>query len=68
MFFRSTIFDNFCLTHKEEEVWPDGTHPMLFTVSSCVSMPIFRSVTPFFFSGKSTIFCFILNSERGVAI
>ena len=21
------------LTHKEEEVWPDGTHPMLFEES-----------------------------------
>ena len=31
-FFSSTIFDIFSITHIEEEVWPDGTHPMLFTV------------------------------------
>ena len=46
--FLSTIFDIFSLTHKEEEVWPDGTHPMLFTESSCVCMLKFRPVAPFF--------------------
>ena len=34
--FLSTIFDIFSLTHKEEEVWPDGTHHMLFTVKLCL--------------------------------
>ena len=27
MFFRSTIFGIFSLTHKEEEVWLDGPTP-----------------------------------------
>ena len=52
MVFKNTIFGIFCFTHKGEEVWPDGTHPMLFAESSCVSMPSFRSVAPFFFLEK----------------
>ena len=39
-FFRSAIFGILSLTHKEEEVWPDETNPMLFTESSCVCMPV----------------------------
>ena len=38
LFFLSTIFDIFSLTHKREEVWLDGTHPMLFAESSWVCM------------------------------
>ena len=52
----TTIFSNyhlwtffFSLLHKEEEVWPGGTHPMLLPESSCVWMPSFRSVAPFIF-------------------
>ena len=40
-FFFKYRFDNFSLTHKEKEVWPDGTHPMLFTESICVFIPKF---------------------------
>ena len=29
-------------------MWPDGTYPILFAESSCVCMPSFRSVAPFF--------------------
>ena len=35
-------------------MWPDETHLMLFTESSCVCMPSFKSVAPLFFSGRST--------------
>ena len=55
---RNKIFDTFSLTHKEEDVWPDRTHPMLFAESSCVCMPSSRPVALFFFSGESTIFGF----------
>ena len=27
----NTIFYIFSFTHKEEDVWPGGTHPRLFT-------------------------------------
>ena len=40
---------------KEEEVWLDGTHFMLFEDSSCVCMPSFRPVAPFFFLAKVTL-------------
>ena len=32
------FFDIFSLslTHKEEKVWPDGNHPMLFIVKLCL--------------------------------
>ena len=52
---KSSIFD-ISFTHKEEDVWPDGTHPMLFAESSCVVYLSFRLVA-LLFSGK-----------RGVAI
>ena len=58
MFFRSTTFGIFSLTHKEEEVWLDGTQPMLLEESSCVCMPSFRPVAPFFFSGKVPFLAF----------
>ena len=45
----STIFAIFSLTHREEEVWLDGTHPMLFAESNCVCMPKFKPVDLFFF-------------------
>ena len=66
-FLISTILGIFSLTHKEEEVWPDGTHPMLFVESSCVCIPSFRFVAPFFFSSKSTTFGFF-SIDGGVAI
>ena len=40
-FYRSNILDFFNITHKEEEVWPDRTHPMSFEESSCVYIPIY---------------------------
>ena len=52
MFFRCTIFGIFSLTHKEEKVWLDGTHPMLLEESNCVGMPSFRPVAPFLFLAK----------------
>ena len=48
-------------------MWPDGTHPMLFAESSCVCMPSFRPVAPFFFLGKVPFLAFF-NIERGVVI
>ena len=47
----------FLALHTEKEVWPDGTHPMIFAESSYVRMAKFRPVTPFI-SGKSTILAF----------
>ena len=64
-FFKKHHFWNFSLTHKEEEVWPDGTHPTFFTESSCVSTPSFRFVAPSFFLAK-VHFAF-LNTEGDVA-
>ena len=49
---RSSIFGIFSLTHKEKEVCPDDTHPMLFEESSCVCMQSFRPVAPFIFLAK----------------
>ena len=54
-FFRALLV----LHIKKEEVWSDGTHPILFAESSCVCMPSFRPVAPFFFSGESTNFWFL---------
>ena len=48
----------FSLTHKEEEVWPDGTHHMLFAESSYICMLKFRSVAPFFFLAKVPFWLF----------
>ena len=62
-----TIFGIFSIIHKEEVVWPGGTHPMLFTELSCVCMPSFRPVVPYFFLAKVPFLAF-LNTERGVAI
>ena len=58
-FFRSTIFGNFI--HKEEEVWPHGTFPMLLAESNCACMLSFRSVTPFLFLTKVTFFFFFFK-------
>ena len=33
-------------------MWPDGTHPMLFAESSCICVPSFRSIAPFYFRLK----------------
>ena len=41
---------------------------MLLPKSNFVCIPSFKTVIPIFFSGKSTIFGFLLNTERGVAI
>ena len=67
MVFRSTILGILSLSHQEEEVWPDGTHPMLFAVSSFVCMPTFRSVASFFFLAKVT-FLRVFEYRRGVDI
>ena len=48
MLFRSTFLSFFGLIYLKEEVWPSGMHPMLFTESSCVCMPSFNLVAPFF--------------------
>ena len=40
-------------------MWPDGAHPLLFTESSCVYMPVAQ-----FFPGKVLFFLF-LNMEKG---
>ena len=58
-YFRSTIFDIFSLTHKEEKVWSDGTQPMLFAESSSVCMPKFRPVAPFSFLAKALFLAFL---------
>ena len=55
--FTSTIFDIFSLTHKEEDVWPDGSHPMLFEELSLSACQSFRPVA-LLFSEKSTIYGF----------
>ena len=67
--FRSTIFGIFSLAHKKEEVWLDGTHPMLFADPSFVYMQSFRPVILFFFLAKLPLWLFssFLNIERGVA-
>ena len=67
-FLLSTIFDIFYLTRKEEEVWPDGTHPILFAESSCVACQSFRPVAPFFFSWQKYSFWLFLEYERDVSI
>ena len=59
--FLKYYFWYFNLVHKEEEVWPGRTHPMLFAESSCVCMPSFTSVAPFLFSRKKTIFLFLIS-------
>ena len=60
----------FSLTHKEQEVWQDGTHPKLFEESSCVCMPSFRPVDPFLFLAKVPFLAFYKKkyTERGVAL
>ena len=65
MFVGIPFFDIFSLTHKEEEVWPDGTHPILFAESVVSACQSFRLVAPFFFSGKSTTFRFFLEHRSG---
>ena len=42
--------------HKEEVVWPDGTHPMSYGEWIIIWMTHFKSVAPLLYSGKSTIF------------
>ena len=61
-----TIFDIISLTHKEEKLWPDGIHPMLFAESSCVCMPKFYACSSILFSGESTIFVFCFLIQEGV--
>ena len=72
MFIRSAVFWHF-LPYTQKEVWLRETHPMLLSESSCVCMPSFRPVAPFFFQAKvpfllvnSSLFFF--NTERGVAL
>ena len=57
-FFKVSFWHFLALHTKEEEVWPDGTHPMLFKESDCVCMPSSWSVDPILFSDKSIIFVF----------
>ena len=55
----STILDIFCLTHVDEDVWPDGTHPMSLAEQQVVSAyQSFRPVAPFFYL-ESTVFGFL---------
>ena len=63
MFFLEVPFLTFLALHKENKVWPDGTHPMLFAKSSCVCIPSFRPEVNFF-PGKSTIFDFFFFKYR----
>ena len=56
------MFDIYSLTHREE-VWPDGTHPMLFAESSCVCMPSFRPVAPFLFLAKVPFLAFLIQKR-----
>ena len=65
--FRSTIFGIFSLKHKEEEVWPGGTDPLLLPELGCVCIPIFRPVVPFFFWQKYH-FSLLKNTDIGVDI
>ena len=46
----------FFALNTDKEVWPDGTHPMLFVESSCICVPSFTTVASLFFSVKSSIF------------
>ena len=59
LIFKSTIFGIFRFTHKKEEVWPDGIHPILFAESGYVCMPSFRPVAPFFFLEKVPFLAFL---------
>ena len=49
-------------------MWPDGTHPMLFSELSCVCMPSFKPVAPSFFFLTNVPFSASFNIGRGVAI
>ena len=51
-------FDIFSLTHNEEVVWPDATHPMLFAESSVSACQNFRPVGPSFFLAKEAFLAF----------
>ena len=51
----------FLALHTEEEVWPDGTHPMQFAELSCVCIPSFRLVAPFFFLAKVPLLAFLMQ-------
>ena len=67
MFFRSTIFGIFSLTYKDEEVWSDGTHPMLIPESSSVCMLSLTPVAPFVFLAKVLFFvCFGIQKGMGM--
>ena len=56
--FLEVPFLSFLDLNTKEEVWQDGTHPMLFAESSCFCMPSFRSVAPFFFLAKVPFLAF----------
>ena len=62
MIFRSTILS---LAHKDEEVWPDGTHlcySQSQVVSTCQS---FRPVAPFFFWLKCHLWLSFIKYRKG---
>ena len=64
-FFTNNFLNIFTLTHnQEEEVWPDGTYPMLFNESNCVCLQSFRSVTPFFL--EKVLFLAFLKIRKGM--
>ena len=48
-------------------MWPGGTHSILLPESSCVCILSFKQVLQIF-SGKSTIFGILLNTESGVVL
>ena len=51
--FLEVPFWHFLALHmEEEEMYLDGTHPLLFTGSICVCMPIFRFEGLFLFLEK----------------
>ena len=58
MFYQDTIFGICSLTHQEEEVWPSGTHPMLFPELSCICIPSFRPVALLVFLAKIPFLAF----------
>ena len=64
-FFKNYHFRHFNLTHKLEEVWPDGTTHIHSQVVP--AHHIFRFVAPSFFSRKSTIFGGFFYMEEVVA-
>ena len=69
MFLRTFLFFNiFSLTHKKKEVWPDGTHPMLFTVKVVSACQSFTPIALLFFWQKYHFWLLFGNTKMVVAI